>query len=164
MLMVVQPRFALFPIKFLQIFERILPAVIVPIFGAICQLSRGGAVHRQLDRSNLEITRPIPRPAPKLPALNTRTVSHHISPYLCICSFVNLYLSPVRYPDPSLNLPALNTHTVVSHPFIYHHGPGVSECVLPNSSKKHRFHILGSLKYSKYSPRQDVSNVTGVCF
>ena len=66
----------------------------------------GEAVPRQLDRSNLEITRPIPR----APNLNTPTVaSCHISPLTHpVCAY---YQMPQKHRFPIFRA-HLNTHTV----------------------------------------------------
>ena len=59
----------------------------------------GGAVHRQLDRSNLEITRPIL--SPKLAALNTRALSHpsYIGtlPPVCVRVLPNASKTPISH-------------------------------------------------------------------
>ena len=67
----------------------------------------GGAVPRQLDRSNLEITRPIP--SPKLAALNTRTQCR-ISPPRprCVCVRTTKCLKNTDFPSRA----HLNTRAV----------------------------------------------------
>ena len=98
---------------FLHIFKRSLPAVIVPIFGAICQLSRRGSA------SSAGSLKPWNHSADTEPQARGTKYSHTVKKYLRQMS--KEFVSKVKYicvknqkylwPIPSSKLAALNTRT-----------------------------------------------------